>query len=275
MGAGREEEGRRGPMSIAYWGSKKRFASEIADVLCAHGAPSRTLYEPFCGMASVGMAVLERGCFRRVAFSDASADVIAYWRGVAGGWLPDTKPLSQGAWTELRASRKRAAPSPRRSFYGYSLGFGGHFLAGKRPCRSLNHKGFLSRVRERIRAAAALLRAERGRWSFDCRPYERLAPARGSVIYCDPPYVVHTTSGGASNPGQHFTDAEMAALWERMRGWIRDRGCVVFLSAARLPPAPRGMYLEVEREWRTRNRIQTSKTGAGSRAETLVRVRVR
>ena len=100
-------------MSVAYWGSKKRFASQIADWICEYAANSgrgrETYYEPFCGMASVGMEVLKRGCFSKVVFSDSNGDVITYWKGVKSGWLPRAAPISTGR----RARPSRACGAAR------------------------------------------------------------------------------------------------------------------------------------------------------------------
>lgn len=256
-------------MSIGYWGSKKRFASEIVDVLERHGGKRVTLYEPFCGMASVGMEALRRDVFRKVAFTDVNENVVAYWHGVARGWLPSGKPLTDAEWSTLKASTR---PSVRRSFYGFHLGFGGHFLAGRFPCADMNRPSYQERARERLRTAFNMLKERSGAWEVALLRYEDLRPSKNSVIYCDPPYVVSTTDGGRANRKQHFSENEMARLWECMRRWIAERGCVVFLSAARPPKPPRGVRLTVVKKWEVSNRIQTSKTGSGRRTEVLLRV---
>jgi site-specific DNA-adenine methylase len=253
-------------MSIGYWGSKKRFAQDIADELCAHSGRG-VLYEPFCGMASVGMEVLRRGCFRNVAFSDSNENIVEYWKGIAAGWLPSTKPLTHEQWARLRRAR---SPSARRSFYGYDLGFGGIFLAGRAPNASMNREGHLTRVRQRLREAEELLRG--GGWTLRHERFEQLRPVPRSVIYCDPPYLVTTTDGGSCNPYQHFTAEQTAVLWDCMRRWLRNR-CIVFLSAARRPRPPPDLRLTSVREWSLMSNIQSAKRGSGhKRREVLLRV---
>ena len=87
-------------MSLSYWGSKKKLASRIADVL--REETGRTAYyEPFCGMASVGVEMLPY--FRTAVWSDADANVVLYWRAVQRGWLPSVRPITQAQWDAYRA----------------------------------------------------------------------------------------------------------------------------------------------------------------------------
>lgn len=255
-------------MSVGYWGSKKRFASDIADVLCRHAAPGKILYEPFCGMASVGMEVLKRDCFKRVVFSDLNEDVIVYWHGVAKGWCPSTAPLTDAQWTKLKTAR---SPSARRSFYGFDLGWGGHFLAGRSPCASMNRTPHLRNARIRVKAASDVLRSRRAKWSMHLRSCFDLNPVASSVVYLDPPYELGTTDGGANNKNQHFSSDDMDRLWGCVRTWLRAK-CVVYMSSARKPRLPPGLRFVVVKKWDISNRIQTSKSGSGRRTELLFRI---
>ena len=245
-------------MSLAYWGSKKKLASRIADVL-ADAADGRTVYhEPFCGMASVGLEALPR--FRTSVWSDVHADVVLYWRAVQRGWLPSTRPLTQAQWDAYRAS---ARPSVARSFYGFHFGWGGHFLTGRTLVRDKNTEAHLRGVRERVRVAGEAMRDHRVR--VEHAAYWELRPKR-AVVYCDPPYV-------GENSGRHFRPEDMARLWDCMRVWLRD-GCAVFLSASERPRAPPGLRLDVVAQWTVYNNTASINPHAPRhRHELLLRVR--
>lgn len=263
---------RQQTMSLAYWGSKRRFAREIADVVCAHASSThRDYYEPFCGMASVGVEVLRRGCFvGHKVWSDASPDVVAYWRGLQRGWLPSGGALSQTQWDGLR--RERTA-SPRRSFYGFHLGYGGQFLAGRSPNADLNRPAPMQRVRERLKATAALLQSQNGRLVIEQRTCDAVRPRKHSVVYCDPPYVLEE---GKPNSNRKHVDARaMDAIWKCLHRWVVDDHCIVYLSASRQAPArmPVSLRLVLVKEWTVLNRMQQSKRGvAHYRKELLFRV---
>lgn len=255
-------------MSIGYWGSKKRFAKDIVDVLCRFAGTDVILYEPFCGMASVGMEALRRRCFKKVVFSDANENVIVYWHGLAEGWLPSERPLTVQQWTRLKQSQ---TPSVQRSFYGFDLGYGGHFLAGRSPCDSMNHRTHFQNARKRLGEATDLLRRNGRLWSFQQRSYATLRPRPGSVIYCDPPYSIVTTDGGVNNRNQHFSKAQMDELWHCIRDWLGN-GCNVFLSSARKPYVPPDLCAKTVQRWDVPNNIQISKRGSGRRTELLLHV---
>lgn len=265
-------------MSLAYWGSKKRLAADIADALCAD-APRRPFvyYEPFCGMASVGMELLRRGdCTSAQHWSDADADVVAYWQHVKRGWLPPTRPVSQSEYERMRRttlarrkrSDRRSASPPTHVFYGLQVGWGGHMFLGRSPAASMNKRTHLERVRERVRAAGALLREAGAAHRVARRSFETLTPARGSVVYCDPPYV--RADGKAAH--RHFSADDMAAFWACARRWVVERGCRVYLSASVLPAVPLGLRATVVRRWTVMNRSATGNAGPKTRAELLVRV---
>ena len=256
-------------MSLAYWGSKRRFANEIADVLCGHaGAPM--YYEPFCGMASVGLELVRRGCFTRMLWSDSSEDVVVYWQALQRGWLPQTHPLTQTQWDGLKRTR---SASPRRSFYGFHMGYGGQLLLGRSPTADMNRSAPLQRVRERLKEAAALLRTSRVALTVERLPCEALRPHKHSVIYCDPPYAVRGGGRTTSDP-KHSSAGAMGKIWECIERWVLRHACVVYLSAAReAPEPPASLRLVRVKEWTILNRMQTSKLGAAQyRKELLFRV---
>lgn len=255
-------------MSLAYWGSKKKLSSPIADILCSVGGEGRDYYEPFCGMASVGVEVMRCDVFRRMTWCDLDPNIVRYWNGVRRGWLPPTTPITQSYWDELRATSR---PSMARCFYGYHFGWGGHFLAGKTLVRDKNTEHHLTNVRDRIREVGTLMRSQENRLHLDQCSFRSLRPRRGSVIYCDPPYV--RTDGG-SNQTRHFTTDDMNQLWDCMRRWIRQDGCIVFLSASERPKPPRDMSLTTVGKWEVYNNTASIRPHAPrTRSELLLLVR--
>ena len=275
-------------MSLAYWGSKKKLATRIADVLCEeHPGDKFEYYEPFCGMAHVGIELLKRKCTSSSHWSDANVDVIKYWLAVKRGWLPPTKAVTDAEWTRMKGhgsarhsrSRKRskgsrrsssASPTHRTSrplshiFYGFQLGWGGHMLNGRTPGDYLNNEPHLKRVRERVKETAPLLS------SVDIKHalFQDVRPSKGSVIYCDPPYI---RSDGKAQ-GRHFLHSDMDLMWACLGRWIRDRKCDVYLSASEKPKLPPGLRAVVVRTWSVMNRTTTINSGDNNRKEHLLRI---
>jgi len=255
-------------MSLAYWGSKRKFAREIADVLCEHdSAPA--YYEPFCGMASVGVEVLTRGCFTRMLWSDANADVVAYWKGLQRGWIPSTDTITQAQWDAMRRDRTSSA---RRSFYGFHLGYGGQFLAGRSPNADLNRPGPMKRVRDRVQETSRKIQSVGDKLVVRQQVCDALRPRRGSVIYCDPPYVLE--EGKPNSNRKHVGVEAMNAIWQCIQRWVVDHECVVYLSASReARKTLSSLRLVLVKEWSVLNRMQQSKLGvAHYRKELLFRV---
>jgi site-specific DNA-adenine methylase len=255
-------------MSLAYWGSKKKLASAIADELCEHasGRARVDYYEPFCGMASVGIEVMRRSCFQSLTWTDTDENIITYWNAVRAGWLPDTRPITDAQWNRIRRSPRASA---RRSFYGFHYGWGGHFLAGRRPPDDKNSSGALRLLRDRIKRVAGDMQRAGRSLVIQRNNYQQLVPRRGSVIYCDPPYV----RAVGANRERHFTDEEMRELWAAIRRWIVRDGCAVYLSASDIPRAPPGLRAHRVRSWTVYNNTSSIREHAPRhRAEHLLRV---
>ena len=251
-------------MSVGYWGSKKRQATDIVDILCTHADGRRAYYEPFCGMASVGVEALRRECFPKMTWSDVNEDVIVYWTAVRDGWKPKNgEPITQELWDRFKSTKKS---SPQRSFYGFDLGWGGNLLAGKTPTASMNTEGHLSRARKRVIEAGELLRKAGSKLRIEQKACDDLRPTPGSVIYCDPPYVAK----GAIN--KNIDEDAMQHIWDCLAAWIRD-DCIVYLSAATKPKVPPNLKLTTVRTWTILNRMQTATLGYPcTRKEYLYRV---
>lgn len=249
-------------MSLTYWGSKKKLAGDIADIICT--ADARDYYEPFCGMAHVGLEIAKRGCFRKYQFSDVDDNVILYLDAILRGWLPPIEPITPAQWNAFRNTRKR---SVKRSFYGMHLGWGGHFLAGTKLHEQRNKTAAYRRVRDRIKRAVSELQDED--INFHTSSFHTIRPTTGAVIYCDPPYMSDSV-----HSERHFNHAQMGALWESMRTWIVRYDCVVYLSASKRPGPPPGMRTSVVKRWNVTNNSASMHGGTMRRQELLLRVLV-
>ncbi|MEK6708694.1 MAG: DNA adenine methylase [Pseudomonadota bacterium] len=64
---------------LRYPGSKARFADFIASCVRLNGIRNSLFVEPFCGGASVSIALLEDGVVDRVALNDADPLIAALW----------------------------------------------------------------------------------------------------------------------------------------------------------------------------------------------------
>ena len=86
---------------MRYPGSKARFAKFIARALRLNGLRDGLFVEPFCGGASVSIALMEQGFVSEIALNDADPAIAAFWDTVfsptQAKWLAEqvlTVPLT-------------------------------------------------------------------------------------------------------------------------------------------------------------------------------------
>lgn len=250
-------------MSVSYWGSKKKLRGAIADAICECNASY--YYEPFCGMAYVGMELLRRETTLKKHFwSDLDKNIVVYWKALRRGWLPRPLVLRQSSYTSMKHSK---AFSPQKSFYGYHLGWGGSFFLGKKPTADKNTPRRLQATVRRVGSDAAVLR--RNKVQISCKSHTGLKPLPDSVIYCDPPYL------STKKSKCYFSEQQMAELWESMHNWLQ-KGCIVFLSASKMPTCPPHLKLRKVNQWRVVNNTTTIISKAPKyRTELLLSVSLR
>jgi D12 class N6 adenine-specific DNA methyltransferase len=90
---------------LRYPGSKARFARFIAQALRLNGLRNQVLVEPFCGGASMSIALLEAGVVSEIALNDADPAIAAFWgnirrtSGIVQFWTVLLNPLRDHAAT--------------------------------------------------------------------------------------------------------------------------------------------------------------------------------
>lgn len=95
---------------LRYPGSKARFCEFIAKTIALNTGKPRLFVEPFCGGASVSIALLEDGVVEEVAINDVDPLIASLWMAVFSkadaAWLAkqvQTVPLTLDEWRRQKA----------------------------------------------------------------------------------------------------------------------------------------------------------------------------
>lgn len=189
---------------LRYPGSKARLASYIADTIATNGYSSCLFVEPFCGGASVSIALLEAGIAEEIIINDLDPIVASLWECIfsksEAAWLSDAVmnvPLTLSEWERQKAlvpSTTREAALKclylnRTSFSGVLHKSAGP-IGGKSQqkwtvgCRFNREKlatriAEISQLSERVRAVTCTS------WQEVC---VRWAPTANTFFYLDPPF---------------------------------------------------------------------------------------
>lgn len=169
---------------MRYMGSKARVAKEIKRVILEQ-VPSTevTYWEPFMGGMNSFREIAP--AFSRSVASDAHEDLAMFWREflLLGFNPPET--VSEEEYQRVR----NESPSALRGFVGFGCSFGGKWFRG------YARGGFNSDGSPRVYSAEsyrAVHRTKRKLEGVDLEvlsgTYDKLNPAPGDVVYCDPPY---------------------------------------------------------------------------------------
>lgn len=234
---------------MRYPGSKSRFAKLIAAAIRHNGVRDALFVEPFCGGASVSVALLEAGVVERIALNDADPDIASFWEVVfdpdAARWLAEqvaSVPLTLAEWDRQKA----LAPSGTREaalrcLYLNRTSFNGiiHWRAGPIGGRAqakrtldvrFNRERLASRILELSRLSDRVAAVDGVHWkSF----VDRLRDEPNAFFYLDPPFY-HK----AETLYQHcFSDAEHRALRNYLRK-LRARWILSYDDA----PEVRALY---------------------------------
>jgi DNA adenine methylase len=102
---------------LRYPHSKARFAKFMSHALRLNGLRDSLFIEPFCGGASVSIALMDAGFVSEIALNDADPTVAAFWDTVFSPthaqWLAEqvmTVPLTLAEWDR----QKRLSPVATR-----------------------------------------------------------------------------------------------------------------------------------------------------------------
>jgi len=208
---------------MRYIGGKSKIASKIAKVILDRTTERVEYYEPFVGGGSMLPHMAPH--FSYTFASDLSEDLILMWRALRNGWEPP-HPLivSEDEYAKLRD----AAPSPIRALVGFGGSFGGKWFGGYAR-GGLQANGQPRNHQEESAANVLCIHGQLAHRNVSFRrlSYSDIWPARGSVIYCDPPY---SETEGYKAAGA-FDSAE---FWRTANRWV-ENGCHVFVSEYSAP----------------------------------------
>lgn len=183
---------------MRYMGSKARVAKEIKRVILEH-VPSTevTYWEPFMGGMNSFREIAPE--FSRSVASDVHEDLTMFWREFLLSGFNPPETVSEEDYQHVRNER----PSALRGFIGFGCSFGGKWFGG------YARGGFNSDGTPRVYSAEsyrAVHRTKRKLEGVDLEvltaPYDKISPAPGDVVYCDPPYA-NTTSYDAADGFDH------------------------------------------------------------------------
>jgi DNA adenine methylase len=187
---------------LRYPGSKARFCGFIAKTIALNTVKPRLFVEPFCGGASVSIALLEDGVVEEVAINDADPLIGNLWSTVfskAGArWLAgqvETVPLTVDEWKRQKALKPTSAREAalkglflnRTSFNGIMHQSGPLGGWGQKCIKidvRFNRDKLAARILELSELRSCVTVGNEG-WKPFCR---RFAKEPRAIFYLDPPY---------------------------------------------------------------------------------------
>ena len=211
---------------MQYLGSKRHYARKIVEVIREDSSaiPRITnVYDLCCGTLSMSMAFIDAG-FRSVAAIDACEPLVRMYEAARDGWMPPNE-LSEAEWAALRDEQDPT--NPMTAFAGFGCSYGGRWFAGYARGR---YKG-VAQSYAAFTTAGVLKRCpylRLDRLALSCGDALATSPAKGDVVYVDPPYE-GTIGYGAMPEFKH------EGLWAKCRVW-REAGAYVYVSGYESPP---------------------------------------
>lgn len=187
---------------MRYPGGKNRFAQFIEQALTINETRPQIFLEPFCGGASVSIALLEKDVVDSIALNDSDLLIASLWSVVFNGdheWLIDqinTVPLNLDEWRRQKALEpKNVREAAMKALYLNRTSFNGIIhKAGPiggwgQKKRTLDVRFNRERLAKRVAQLAKLSHRVRGihciDWKAFCSIYEG---QDGAFFYFDPPY---------------------------------------------------------------------------------------
>lgn len=190
---------------LRYPGSKARFARFIARALQLNGRRDCCFVEPFCGAATVSIALLEAGVVSEIALNDADPAIAAFWDTVfdprGSRWLADQVrqvPLTLDEWDRQKRLRPRSSRETalrclylnRTSFNGILQARGGPIGGRSQKNRTLdvrfNREALATRIAELSALHERVVRVGNQSWSDFVARFR--AQIDNVVFYLDPPF---------------------------------------------------------------------------------------
>lgn len=187
---------------LRYPGSKARFCEFIAKTIALNNGKPRLLVEPFCGGASVSIALLEDEVIEEVAINDVDPLIASLWMAVFSkadaSWLAkqvEVVPLTIDEWRRQKALEPATVREAalkglflnRTSFNGIihqSGPLGGWGQKSIKLDVRFNREKLASRILE-LSTLRDQVTVRNENWRAFCHRYSRNASA---IFYLDPPY---------------------------------------------------------------------------------------
>lgn len=186
---------------LRYPGSKARFCDFIKKTIALNTGKPRLFVEPFCGGASVSIALLEDGVVDHVAINDVDPLIAGLWSVVFSkdaAWLAQkvlTMPLTLDEWRAQKALAPKTTREAalkclflnRTSFNGIihqSGPLGGWGQTNITLDVRFNRERLATRIRE-LSKLSDKVTVRNENWRAFCHRYSRNPTA---VFYLDPPY---------------------------------------------------------------------------------------
>lgn len=226
---------------MRYFGGKARISSDIVAVLSRVREPNQGYLEPFLG----GGSVFSQMKNPKIG-SDVVPELIEFWQAVQNGWVPPDNITKE----EYEKAKEGQITGPLRAFIGFGCSFGGKWFGGyaNTPGRNyaLNAKNSTLKKRPGFLGAKIILKD-----FFDC-------DIRGSLIYCDPPYI------GKTKPGTR-TSFDSERFWEHVR--YLSRCNQVFVSEIVAPSDFKEVWTKsIKADMDQKSRVEKLFTWGGVRA---------
>lgn len=207
---------------LRYPGSKARFVGLIEESIRRNKLAVEVFAEPFCGGASVSIALLEKGIVQSIALNDADPLIAHLWDtifSIHNEWLAEqviTVPLTIDEWRRQKAlepsSPREAALKGlylnRTSFNGilHKAGpLGGWGQEKRQVGVRFNREKLATRIRELAQLSDRVVAVSCNDWRTFCKRIQREFSA---FFYFDPPYY-HKAD---ALYGYYFNEAEHEEL---------------------------------------------------------------
>ena len=237
-------------MPLPYHAGKSKLAKTISKMVYkkVEENPSIKNYaEPFSGMARVGIKVMEddkNKVFKKYIFSDVNPTITVLFKALKKGWLPKTGAITQKKWESYKKNKK---PSAQKSFVGYTLGFGGQYLGGSKPCANKH-----SVKTHSVTDWTEIMLKRKKKYLKGLQPYFKSSKFmykeksvfdldyKDTIIYCDPPYVAT-----AFRAKKIWDKDKEKKLWDTIKKWLEpSKNNIVILSNSKRTNKTKGLRVK-------------------------------
>lgn len=241
-----------------YQGGKARIGNQIfkAILRLEKGTKyeGKTYFEPFCGLAGVGLHFATKTPERKVELCDKNKDLILMLKKLQKGWIPPLQPCTKEKYDSLFESKKgsktkkgsRIKNSAEKGFYSISCAYSG-IIGGGFRVRDSKGNNFYKRARDGLIKLGKQIENTK---ILVAKDYTKFSP-RNKVIYVDPPYK------GNNFRNEFFKDFDHVKFWETMRKWSKNN--LVFISEYTAPKDFKVVWtkkISVVHSSNTRNKVE-------------------